>query len=119
MRTLVIILVAVGVLFGAAEVAVAAAAETLGSKSIAAPLLALWGAGSLAVGLLAAGFGSGTHDGTGLARVLIALSVGHLSLTVAAGKPRSATRPVVENRLSDRVDRRLVDAVRVPVGLDE
>lgn len=87
MRTLVIVLIAVGVVFGAAEVAVTAAAEALGSKSIAAPLLALWGAGSLAGGLLATRFGTGAEDHVGLTRVLIALTAGHLTLTVAASDP--------------------------------
>jgi MFS family permease len=87
MRTLVLVLIAVGVLFGAAEVAVTAAAETLGSKSIAAPLLALWGGGSLAGGLLASRLGSATQDHAGLIRVLIALTAGHLTLTVAAHDP--------------------------------
>jgi len=47
MRTLVIVLVAVGALFGAVEVAVAAAADGLGSAAAAGPLLGIWGAGSL------------------------------------------------------------------------
>ena len=52
MRTLVIILFAVGTLLGADEVAVLAAARTLHRTSAAAPLFALWGAGSLLGGLL-------------------------------------------------------------------
>jgi MFS family permease len=85
MRTLVIILVAVGVLFGAVEVAVTAAAEDLQSTTAAAPLLALWGAGSLAGGLLAARLGGGAHTAAGLALVLVALTVGHLALVAATG----------------------------------
>ena len=55
MRTLVLVLIAVGVLFGAVEVAVTAVAKLHGgSTAAAAPLLALWGAGSLAGGVLAA-----------------------------------------------------------------
>ncbi len=54
MRTLVIVLIAVGVLLGADEVAVVAAAKTLDSTTAAAPLLALWGVGSFAGGLFAA-----------------------------------------------------------------
>ena len=46
MRTLTIVLFAVGVLLGADEVAVTAAAKTLDSATAAAPLFALWGAGS-------------------------------------------------------------------------
>jgi predicted MFS family arabinose efflux permease len=85
MRTLVIVLVAVGVLLGADEVAVVAAAKTLGSTTAAAPLLALWGIGSFAGGLLAARLGGGARTAAGLALVLGALTVGHLALIPAAG----------------------------------
>jgi MFS family permease len=85
MRTLVLVLVAVGVLFGAVEVAVTAAAETLDDTSAAAPLLALWGAGSLAGGLLATRLGGGAHNPAGLAAMLGALAAGHLALGAVAG----------------------------------
>lgn len=85
MRTLVIVLIAVGVLFGAVEVAVTAAAADLRSTAAAAPLLALWGAGSLAGGVLAARLGGGARTVAGLALVLAALTVGHLALVAAAG----------------------------------
>ena len=84
MRTLVLVLIAVGVLFGAVEVAVTAAAEGLESTTAAAPLLALWGAGSLAGGLLAVRLGGGADSATGLALVLGALTAGHLMLFAAA-----------------------------------
>jgi MFS family permease len=83
MRTLVIVLIAVGVLFGAVEVAVTAAAANLQSTTAAAPLLALWGAGSLAGGVLAARLGGGAHTVAGLALVLVALAAGHLALVLA------------------------------------
>jgi predicted MFS family arabinose efflux permease len=85
MRTLVIVLIAVGVLLGADEVAVVAAARTLGSTAAAAPLLALWGVGSFAGGLLAARLGGGARTAAGLALVLGALTAGHLALIPAAG----------------------------------
>jgi MFS family permease len=85
MRTLVMVLVAVGVLFGAVEVAVTAATHALGSTAAAGPLLGLWGAGSLVGGVLAARFGAGAHGAAGLTLVLAALTVGHLALTAAAG----------------------------------
>lgn len=85
MRTLVIVLIAVGVLLGADEVAVVAAAKTLESTTAAAPLLALWGAGSSAGGLLAARLGGGARTTAGLALVLGALTAGHLALIPAAG----------------------------------
>jgi predicted MFS family arabinose efflux permease len=85
MRTLVIVLIAVGVLLGADEVAVVAAAKTLGSTTAAAPLLALWGVGSFAGGLLAARLGGGARTAAGFALVLGALTAGHLALIPAAG----------------------------------
>jgi MFS family permease len=85
MRTLVIVLVAVGVLFGAVEVAVTAATSALGSTAAAGPLLGVWGAGSLVGGLLASRHGERLHGPAGLALVLVALTVGHLALTAAVG----------------------------------
>ena len=85
MRTLVIVLIAVGVLLGADEVAVVAAAKTLDSTTAAAPLLAVWGVGSFAGGLLAARLGGGARTAAGFALVLGALTVGHLALIPAAG----------------------------------
>ncbi|HKE81160.1 MAG TPA: MFS transporter [Solirubrobacteraceae bacterium] len=82
MRTLVVVFVAVGALFGAAEVAVTGAADALGSTTAAAPLLGLWGAGSLVGGVLSARFGRGTPS---LTLVLGALAAGHLALAAAAG----------------------------------
>jgi MFS family permease len=86
MRTLVVVLVAVGVLFGAVEVAVTAATDALGSTAAAGPLLGVWGAGSLVGGVLASGFAGAAHGAGGaLTLVLVALTIGHLALTAAAG----------------------------------
>jgi hypothetical protein len=85
MRTLVIVLLAVGALFGAVEVAVAAAADGLGAAAAAGPLLGIWGAGSLLGGMLAVRLGGGAHSAAGLALVLVALTAGHLLLVPAAG----------------------------------
>jgi predicted MFS family arabinose efflux permease len=85
MRTLMLVLTAVGVLLGADEVAVVAAAKTLDSTTAAAPLLAVWGVGSFAGGLLAARLGGGARTAAGLALVLAALTAGHLALIPAAG----------------------------------
>jgi MFS family permease len=85
MRTLVVALLAVGVLFDAVQVGVASAADALGSAAAAGPLLAVWGAGSLLGGLLAVRLGGGAHSARGLTLVLVALTVGHLFLVVAAG----------------------------------
>jgi predicted MFS family arabinose efflux permease len=85
MRTLVIGLIAVGALLGADEVTVVAAAKTLGSTTAAAPLLAVWGVGSLIGGLLAARLGGGARTAAGLALLQAALAAGHLALIPAAG----------------------------------
>jgi predicted MFS family arabinose efflux permease len=85
MRTLVLVLAAVGTLFGAVEVAIAAAADGLGSAAAAGPLLGVWGAGSLAGGLLAVRLGGGAQGARGLALVLGGLTAGHLLLVPAAG----------------------------------
>ena len=84
MRALVLVLVAVGVVFGAVEVTVASAAQVLGSTASAGPLLGIWGAGSVVGGLIAARLGGGARTGTGLALILAALAASHLALATAA-----------------------------------
>ncbi len=84
-RTLVLALVAVGTLFGAVEVAVAASTEAGGSAAAAGPLLGIWGAGSLLGGLLAARAGGGAQSAAGLTLVLGGLTAGHFALVPAAG----------------------------------
>lgn len=79
MRTLVIVLVGVGVLFGATEVAVTASAG-----SGAGLLLGLWGVGSLAGGVVAAKLGGGARNGRSFALLLAALGLGHLILVAAS-----------------------------------
>ncbi|MBM2620610.1 MFS transporter [Actinoplanes sp. LDG1-06] len=78
MRALVVVLACVGIVFGATEVAV-----TASSGSHAGWLLALWGTGSLAGGVLAARLGGGARDGRTFALLLAALGLGHLLLAVA------------------------------------
>ncbi len=85
MRTLVIVLLAMGVLLGAVEVAVTASATALGTTTAAAPLFALWGVGSFAGGLLIARLGGGARTLPGLALALATLAVGHLALIPASG----------------------------------
>jgi MFS family permease len=74
MRTLIAVLLLVGVLLGADEVAVTAAAKALDGTTAAAPLLALWGVGSLAGGLLITRSGGGARTAAGLALVLAAVT---------------------------------------------
>jgi len=84
MRTLVIALVAVGVLLGADEVAVTAAAKALAGTTAASALFALWGVGSFVGGLLITRLGGGARSAAGLALLLGALTVGHLALIPAS-----------------------------------
>ena len=79
-RTLAVVLTAVGVVFGATEVGVAAAATRLGSTNSAGPLLALWGLGSLVGGVMATRHGGGARTAGGLALILTALALGHAAL---------------------------------------
>jgi MFS family permease len=83
MRTLVLVMTAIGVLLGAVEVAVTAAADSVGGPGAAAPLLGLWGVGSLAGGLLAARRRAAGASSS-LPWLLAALTVGHGALIVAA-----------------------------------
>jgi MFS family permease len=85
MRTLVIALTGAGWVFGAVQIAVAAATDALGSTAAAGPLLGIWGVGSLIGGLLAARLGGGARSAAGLSLVLGALALGHLSLVATAG----------------------------------
>lgn len=85
MRTLVAVLLAVGVLFGALEVAVTATVGTPEQATAAAPFLALWGVGSLAGGILLARKGSSLSSASGLIAMLAVLAAGHLLLVVATG----------------------------------
>ena len=85
MRTLVIVLIAVGMLLGAGEVAVIAVAKALHTTMGGAPLFAVWGAGSFIGGLLVARLGGGARTAAGLALLLGALTAGHLALIPADG----------------------------------
>jgi predicted MFS family arabinose efflux permease len=79
MRTLVLVLAGVGVLFGATEVGAAATAGPA-----AGLVLGLWGVGSLAGGVAAAKLGGGAAAGRGFTLLLAALGAGHLILVPAS-----------------------------------
>jgi predicted MFS family arabinose efflux permease len=85
MRTLLIVLTAVGLLFGAGEVALIAAAQALHRATAEAPLFAVWGAGSFIGGLVITRFGGGARTAVGLVLLLGALTVGHLALIPVSG----------------------------------
>jgi MFS family permease len=80
-RALLFIFLLVGITFGAVEVAVPAAA---GART-AGFLLALWGAGSLTGGLIAARAAAPADGVRRVRRLLVALAAGHLLLVLAAG----------------------------------
>lgn len=85
MRTLVAISLGIGTAFGATEVGVTAAAHALGSTTVAGPLLALWGAGSLIGGMVATRLGGAAHDARGLIPLIVALAVTHGALFLTTG----------------------------------
>jgi predicted MFS family arabinose efflux permease len=82
-RTLVLALSAVGVLFGAVEIAVTATAIHIAGVGAAAPLLALWGVGSLAGGIAATRFGGGARSPRGLGLLIASLAITHAVLATA------------------------------------
>ncbi len=84
-RTLVLVLVGTGAVFGAVDVGVTAAAKALGATAAAGPLLALWGAGSLLGGIAATRLGGGARGAGGLTLLLAALALGHGALIATTG----------------------------------
>jgi MFS family permease len=85
MRTLVLIELGTGVVFGATEIGVTAACKTLGSTAAAGPLLGIWGAGSLLGGIVATRLGGGARRGKGLTVLVGLLALGHGALMLATG----------------------------------
>jgi MFS family permease len=81
-RTLVLILLGTGTVFGATEVGVTAASKALDSTAAAGPLLALWGLGSLLGGIAATRLGGGARRAGGLTLLLAALAAGHAALVL-------------------------------------
>jgi MFS family permease len=80
-RSLILVFALVGTAFGAVEVAVPASV----GAGAAGVLLALWGAGSLTGGLIAARHAAPEDGARRLRRLLVALAVGHLLLIPATG----------------------------------
>jgi predicted MFS family arabinose efflux permease len=95
MRTLIGIMVGVSVAFGATEVGVTAAASALGSPAIAAPLLGLWGAGSLVGGIAltrAKVLGRRTPR---VRRLLAGLALAHGALALCVASPWALAAVIV------------------------
>jgi MFS family permease len=80
MRALVLVMGAVGAVFGATEIGVASAAGSLGSTAAAGPLLGVWGVGSLLGGVWLARRGGVAP----LRPLLVALALGHGALALGA-----------------------------------
>jgi hypothetical protein len=74
-----------GTVFGAVDVGVTAAAKALGSTPAAAPLLGLWGVGSLLGGIAATRLGGSARRAGGLTLLLAALTLGHGALILTTG----------------------------------
>lgn len=85
MRTLVLVVLGTGAVFGATDVGVTAAAKELHSAAVAGPLLGLWGAGSLLGGIVATRLGGSARTASGLTRLLAALAIGHGALVFITG----------------------------------
>ena len=85
MRTLVMILLGTGAVFGATDVGVTAAAASLGSPAAAGPLLGIWGLGSLLGGIVTTRLGGGARRAGSLVVLLAALAVGHGALLLTTG----------------------------------
>jgi MFS family permease len=84
-RTLVVILLATGAVFGATDVGVLAAARALGRVTAAGPLLGLWGIGSLLGGMAAMRRGGSAWAARKLSWLLAALALFHGALILTTG----------------------------------
>ena len=85
MRTLILILLALGAAFGATDVGVVDAAHTRGSASSAGPILGVWGIGSLLGGITATRLGGGAGTVSRLVSLLGALALAHAALILTTG----------------------------------
>ncbi len=85
MRTLVLIVLATGCVFGATEVGVTSATHALGRTAAAGPLLGIWGVGSLLGGIVATRLGGGGRGAGGLILLVGTLAASHGALIVATG----------------------------------
>lgn len=85
LQTLVMLELATGVVFGATEVGVTSAAHALASSGAAGPILGVWGAGSLAGGIVATRLGGAVRTMPGLTLLLAALAVTHAALILTTG----------------------------------
>jgi predicted MFS family arabinose efflux permease len=74
-----------GLVFGATEVGVTATAKHLAAAAAAAPILALWGLGSLLGGVVATRIGGGAKTVRGVVALVLAPAVTHGALPLGTG----------------------------------
>jgi predicted MFS family arabinose efflux permease len=84
LRTLILVLLALGAVFGATDVGVIAATQTLRSVTWAGPLLGIWGIGSL-IGGLAATRKGGPRSVRAVTALLLTLAAAHAALILTTG----------------------------------
>jgi MFS family permease len=82
-RVLIVVDLGTGIVFGATEVGVTATATHSAGAGAAAPLLALWGAGSLMGGLIVTRWGARLRGALHLPVLLAALAVSHGALLLS------------------------------------
>ncbi|MFZ0388531.1 MAG: MFS transporter [Solirubrobacteraceae bacterium] len=79
-RVLIAIELGTGIVFGATEVGVTATAQHLAAAAAAAPILGLWGLGSLLGGIVTTRIGGGAKSAPGLVALILVLAVTHGAL---------------------------------------
>jgi MFS family permease len=84
-RTLALLLGAVGIIFGAVDVAVAATASELHAIGDTGPLLGIWGVGSLLGGIIATRTHASAHGVSAVILLITALATGHAALILGTG----------------------------------
>ncbi len=89
-RALVVISFGMDVVFGATEVGVTATAQHLADAAAAAPVLALWGLGSLIGGVVATRLAGSAGSGRRLLVLIAALAITHGALTLCTGSLMAA-----------------------------
>ena len=98
LRALILVMGAVGAIFGATEIGVTTAADVLGNTAAAGPLLGVWGVGSLLGGVWLARRGGVAP----LVPLLVALAVGHAALSIAVAERLRAGRRAAARGRRDR-----------------
>lgn len=83
-RILACLLGAVGIIFGAVDVAVAATASTLHAIADTGPLLGIWGVGSLLGGIIATRTRASAHGVGAVIPLITALAAGHAALILGS-----------------------------------